>query len=117
MLNIIPSTPLYFLENCSKSFLNDDQYDISNRLKSTVKFTNVDNIKIIQKFNAIASEINTLCDDAILNNSQLAQISEDKIYNACRDNRNVKITADIVIDNDINDKTSTHLIYSITFIL
>ena len=109
MLNIIPSTPLYFLENCSKSFLNDDQYDISNRLKSTVKFTNVDYIKIIQKFNAIASEIDTLFDDTNLNNSQLAQISEDKIYNACRDNGNVKITADIVIDNDINDKNSPHL--------
>ena len=60
MLNMIPSTPLYFLETCSKSFLNDDQYDISNRLKSTVKFTNIDCIKVVQQFYAIASEIDTL---------------------------------------------------------
>ena len=102
------SSPLDFLLNCSTSFLNDDHYDVSNRLKPTVKFTNVDHRNIIRKFDEIAAEIYALCDNVNISNSQLAMLSEEKIYKACKSNKKETLLVTSSTNNIPKHQNSDH---------
>ena len=105
--NVIPTTPLETVYECSKSVFNYDHYDINKRLKPPLNITRMDIATAITLLDEKAKEIREEMSQGRMENNSLSIKITDGIYNACR-NSYVKTIPKLPLTGNLVNCTSAN---------